>query len=798
MKKKLGLFIILLAVFLVFINAPAFTASSHEAIFVVGQNIYSCDAQIETMDAPPFIEQDRVYVPVRYLARAIGVVEDAISWNEPEKTIKLVHAGRTVVMAVGNNNIYIDGKSSGIDSAPLLRNGRAYLPARHVAGVFGYEVGWDAERQAVLIGLPGHLPTVPDSLASAIAENLPLVGTYEKLQELLENANAYQSYRRENMVTLDSANGAGGSAAPQAAMKSAESDSMDEGDYSRTNVQVEGVDEADVVKTDGKYIYQVNNQRVIIVRAYPSTEMNIVDVLDFSRQNFFPRELYVDESYLVVIGTSTGDRNVIMRDESPMIYPPYYRPNTTRAIIYDAREKAGIKKLREVELDGSYVSSRKIGSALYLITRKDFGYYPMWREDGDILPCYRDTAVKEDFVTIDCGQIRYFPDFIDSNFTLIAGLDLARPDTESKIYTYLGAGENIYASEKNLYVALSVYPPYTDKPIGILSKTLNSLSNNRTTRVYKFALDNGQVAYCSKGEVPGTVLNQFSMDEYNNCFRIATTTGDIWRRDEGTSKNNVYILDSDLSVLGKIENIAPGEKIYSARFIGSRGYLVTFKKVDPFFVLDLADPSSPKILGVLKIPGYSDYLHPYDQDHIIGFGKDTVETAIKNPDGSQAETMAFYKGMKMAIFDVSDVHNPVEMFTEKIGDRGTDSELLRNHKALLFDKEKKLLAFPVTVMEQKEKADSTGTGAFPEYGQFSFQGAYVYNIDLQSGFTLKGKITHLSGEDYLKAGDYWYDSNKNVERIIYINETLYTLSREYIQANQLSDLSLIKKLFLGK
>jgi uncharacterized secreted protein with C-terminal beta-propeller domain len=197
-------------------------------------------------------------------------------------------------------------------------------------------------------------------------------------------------------------------------------------------------------------------------------------------------------------------------------------------------------------------------------------------------------------------------------------------------------------------------------------------------------------------------------------------------------------------------------------------------------VLDLKDPCNPAILGELKIPGYSDYLHPYDENHVIGFGKDTVEVG----------NMAYYLGMKMAIFDVSDVSNPLQMFSEKIGDRGTDSELLRNHKALLFSKDRNLLAFPVRIMEVRGDA---GTNVL-EYGSFSFQGAYVYNIDLVNGFVPKGKITHLSTEDCLNANNYWYDDGKYIERILYIDDTLYTLSKGMIKANATADLQEINSL----
>ena len=283
-------------------------------------------------------------------------------------------------------------------------------------------------------------------------------------------------------------------------------------------------------------------------------------------------------------------------------------------------------------------------------------------------------------------------------------------------------------------------------------------------------------------------MNQFSMDENNGYFRIATTKGDIWRNDENTSKNNLYVLDDELKIVGSIEDIAPGEKIYSVRFMGDRAYMVTFKTVDPLFVIDLKDAKNPKILGALKIPGYSDYLHPYDENHIIGFGKDAVEVVHKDNKGNEIGRNAYYLGMKIAIFDVTDVNNPKEMFTEKIGDRGTDSELLNNHKALLFSKEKNLMAFPITVMEVKNKDKGIGPNTMPEYGSFVFQGAYVYNIDLTNGFELKSKISHISDEEYLKSGGDWYGSNKNVERILYISDDLYTISKGMVKAHDMNSM----------
>jgi uncharacterized secreted protein with C-terminal beta-propeller domain len=424
------------------------------------------------------------------------------------------------------------------------------------------------------------------------------------------------------------------------------------------------------------------------------------------------------------------------------------------------------------------------------VANQSLYYYP-GSEIEDPRPLYRDTAVKDSFIEMDYTDIKCFPDFIQPGYLIVAGLNLDQPDQPAGVSSYLGSGENIYASTENLYVAVTGYQQFRVMKLGLLPGPVPPYNSN-ITKIYKFNLNEGKLSYAAKGEVPGHILNQFSMDECEGNFRIATTQGEIWRTDEYTSRNNVFILDNKLEITGRLENIAPGEKIYSARFIGDRGYLVTFKTVDPFFVLDLKDPNNPSILGALKIPGYSDYLHPYDENHIIGFGKDTIElsgNAGINPGG----TMAFYTGMKMALFDVTDVNNPVEMFKETIGDRGTDSDLLHNHKALLFDKDKNLLAFPVRVMvvdDSQASPDST----IPQYGSFTFQGAYVYNLDLTQGFSMKGKITHLSAEDYLKAGNYWYDSDKNIERILYINDDLYTLSNSLIMANQLNGLQEIKRL----
>jgi uncharacterized secreted protein with C-terminal beta-propeller domain len=261
------------------------------------------------------------------------------------------------------------------------------------------------------------------------------------------------------------------------------------------------------------------------------------------------------------------------------------------------------------------------------------------------------------------------------------------------------------------------------------------------------------------------------MDEHNGYFRIATTV-DQWTQSNDSGSlltwNNLYTLDSGMNIAGRLEHLAEGERIYSARFMGDRGYLVTFRQTDPLFVIDLSSPAQPKVLGELKIPGFSNYLHPYDENHILGFGLETEETS----------SGVFTKGMKLALFDVTDVANPTQMHSLTIGEQGSYSPLLYDHKALLFDKKRNLLGFPISVTEQK-------TGE--EWPSEVFQGAHIYKISLTNGFQKQAAITHQENGEH-------YDWNHYIQRLLTIGNQLYTLSETRVQANDLAQFNLTNAL----
>ena len=574
-------------------------------------------------------------------------------------------------------------------------------------------------------------------------------------------------------------------------------------EYSETNIQVEGVDEADIIKTDGEYIYTIAQGNLVIIEAYPADDAEILSTTKL--KNFYPQELFIHNDRLLIFGTAQYEYEVepmpvgepvekgVAVDEmiAPGYYPRYI--NTMTVKLYDISDKDDPDLLRTVDFEGSYLTSRKIGSDVYFVVNS----YPRWYREYppciDIVPLYRDTMGKAEPADMEpiakCTEIGYIPPIQAQNFITVASISMTDEDSKVEKEVIVGSGQNVYASLQNLYVAQTSWPRYN-----ILGEIASDSSEQ--TVITKFNLDNGKIRYEAKGEVKGHILNQFSMDEWDDHFRIATTAGSMWGRNQ-LSSNNVYVLDDDMDTVGELEDLAPGERIYSVRFMGEKGYVVTFKKVDPLFVIDLSDHEDPEVLGKLKIPGYSDYLHPYDETHIIGIGKHTIEADEDLVEGRGLD-FAWYQGVKMAIFDVSDVENPIEMHKVIIGDRGTDSEALHNHKAFLFDRERDLLVIPITLAEIPEEIKKEDQSVRPQYGDFVFQGAYVYDITLNDGFDLRGRVTHYDDDEAFKKSGYYFRGDSQIRRSLYIEDVLYTLSSTRLQLNDLDDLERLNVLVFEK
>lgn len=548
-------------------------------------------------------------------------------------------------------------------------------------------------------------------------------------------------------------------------------------DYSTTNIQVENVDEADIVKTDGDYIYSISEDNVIITDAKDPKQPKVVATIQ-SEDDDIPEDIILYKDKLVVISTKGNQTQ------------RYYYNNRMNTVvkIYNitSREKPVLTK--SYEMYEPYYTSRCIDNVLYVISSGN-----LRKEDDEIVVGYNEDNMEKE-MSID--KIKYLKDVKTTKQTLISTVDLNNETADIKLDSYLMNISNAYVSENAIYLLNQRYSNDTKMPISLLFglKGVFGLEDyyemdsesGYYTEIYKFDIKEN-VEYKAKTKVKGKTINQYSLDEKDNHLRIALYDNDGSR---------VAIFDEDLKQIGISDNVAKGEKMYSSRFIGDKVYFVTYKTIDPLFVMDLSNEAKPKVLGKLKIPGYSTYLHPYDENHIIGIGMETKEIINRNSNGKVISTTAKVVGMKMALFDVSNVNSPVQISSVVIGDSRITSAILTNPKALLFSKEKSLIAIPVNNYSQDFEVTSSNNyetmiNNYTKYSKpYNAEGYFAYNINVQDGFKLKGIITHE------KTNATYYYSNSKLLRGLYIDNNLYTVSETMIKVNELDSLKAVGELKL--
>lgn len=628
--------------------------------------------------------------------------------------------------------------------------------------------------------------------ANVSQQNFKEIKRFENFKEMILAFKEAQNHQRNTgifdkalgivMIPLSApmmaATSLGSSGAAESARGSA--------DYSATNIQVQGVDEADIVKSDGRFIYNFSNNRLIITDAFPIDGSKIVSKTKL--KEISPIEMFVSKDRLLIFGNKSGnyyDRPMPLSGKSS--YPYYYRGGKVSVLLYDISERETPVLVKDFEFEGNYLASRLIGSNAFFVVNSFPQIYALKEAtEENFIPKMIEDGVEKSIARPE--EIGILPPMPPAGFVTIASLNLNTMEFTDE--TIAGSAQSVFASIDSIYISASAWLAQKPPVFGEAESAI--WGDQEKTVINKFGLAGGKIGFLGQGSVPGHVLNQFSMDEFDGKFRIATTLGEVWSTAQ-QSKNNLYVLNEEMNTIGTLEGLAPGEKIYSARFLGNRAYLVTFKKVDPLFVIDLSDPANPQVLGKLKIPGYSDYLHPIDETHLIGVGKDTID-----PSGQLLENRGFdfawYQGLKLAIFDVSDVQNPKEMHKIIIGDRGTDSFALHDHKAFLYDREKELLVLPITLAEipAEQKKEFEQEQMPPSYGFPVFQGAFVFRVTLENGFEERGRITHLNADEELKRG-YYFGDESSVKRALFIENVLYTLSGKLLQANDLKTLEELKE-----
>ncbi len=642
----------------------------------------------------------------------------------------------------------------------------------------------------------------------------------DELNDFIKNSQGSSSYYggvsyyATRNVALESVDGgvAMDTALAAAPMAEAAGSKSSDNDFSETNVQVAGIDEADILKTDGDYIYTVTGKVLYIIKAYPGEDAEIVSTIKFDGT---PKGLFVKDDKLMVFGDFYDNQFFKRIDFTP-------RSGMTFVDIYDITDRNEPELTRQLKFEGSYFRGREKDGYAYILTSTTPYYRPVRPMpvivDGDVVK------------TVPVNDIYYFDiPYKNPVFINIHALEIDDPDNMESKSVAVEYGQELYMSHDNIYITYSEYisewelqqdilvqllePYVTDSDKELISKIkatdndvlsvaekkqkivsiymsyeqtltsdeleelqdtaeemlqekLEELEHLEYTVINRVSYDKTDIEPEANGKVPGRLNNQFSMDEYEGVFRIATTLSARWSsyaKERTESSNNVYTLNQDLEIMDELEGLAEGETIYSTRFMGDRLYMVTYRQVDPFFVIDLSNPKNIKELGKLKIPGFSRYLHPYDENTIIGIGQDATSTGRT-------------KGLKISLFDVSDVENPVEIASYVSDDRYAQSSAMWEHKAFLFSREKNLLVIPVYNYDYSDASNS-------------YNGAFVFDID-KDHIELRGLIDHSMAS----ATRYYYQPS--VERSLYIEELLYTKSPNLLRNNQLDSLEKVKNIEL--
>lgn len=507
----------------------------------------------------------------------------------------------------------------------------------------------------------GHAAdTAPESPAAAAVQP---AASYEEVYEALRERFYYEEddfypalgarseiVYEEEALAPDEEMAVEDSVADTASNDSSLADSKDTGasaDYSTTNIQEQGVDEADIVKTDGEYIYILRqNGAVTIVKADPQQPETISVISPADTSVTSVRELYLDGTVLSIIA-DRYDSSLKQDDDI------YYTSGIEQTALYtyDISDPSAPQLTGTVIQDGYYQTSRKVDQYIYLFT----SWYPELRatyEESDIIPKVNNSLLEaSDF---------YLPEHPGSSaYLLISSVDIHDPQEILDKKALVSGVSNFYVSTKNIYIANEEYTGGTS-----------------ITEITKFSYKDGIVTGLAADSVKGYLNDSFSMNEYQGYLRVVSTYYD----DNWEEQNALYILDDSLHVTGRIENLAEGETIRSARFFGDTGYFVTFRQTDPLFSADLSDPANPVILGELKVSGFSSYLHFYGKDLLLGMGYEADET-----------TGEIY-GVKLSMFDISDPADVKELHRIVIPDV-TWCPSLENYKSILIDPEKNLFGF---------------------------------------------------------------------------------------------------------
>ncbi len=592
---------------------------------------------------------------------------------------------------------------------------------------------------------------------------------------------------------------------PAAEANGAPKDDATPDEYSETNTQVQGVDEADAVKTDGTHIYALYGNELVILNSWPAVATNVVGRVKLPGS--WSYGIYL--SGKTVVALSAGNRHELMaltdRPADGEPYDPTYWRYLTIAATIDVTNPAAPVVTSQKALDGWVMQSRRIGDKVYLALN-EWIYIPGLQTWPSELPAEpTKDQIEATFAAMHAANVAVI-ETLDLTFWLPRqyafeangllakdGTELTRcadvyipsvhsgqslltvatfdiDDASVKASTVQGEWGNVYASTDAFYVAA------TDWGFYWYWEATPGEAPPLTTHIHKFAFgDDGVAHYTASGAVEGYAINSYAFDEYDGNLRVATTDGfGWWRSGETTTESRVTVLGESGGKLvekGVVAGLGKGEQIYAVRFAGTKGYVVTFRQVDPLYVLDLANPAAPKIAGELKIEGFSSYIHPLDAGHLLTVGRDA------NAEGQ-------VKGLKLEIFDVTDPTAPASVTRVLIGDDwGTWSEAQYDPHAFQYFAARSLLAIPVSGWAPVAQGSDTW-----EYHSDLF----VFKVS-NTAIAKLGTVSHVGLLDQLGVNtgcrQWWGWNVAYISRGLFIEDYVYSISNLGVLVHDTRDLA---------
>ncbi len=503
--------------------------------------------------------------------------------------------------------------------------------------------------------------------------------------------------------------------------------------HGETNTQVDGVDEADIIENDGTYLYTINGGSVISI--VDADRMNTVSQIKIEADanaeegtNLYVSNIYLNGDTLVVLCNSwIGANDNYKVVDGLYCCCSFYSPDRDTVVItYDVSDRSAPKEMRRFNQDGHMISSRMVGGIVYTVTEYNPDLYTKTEEEvkKDCIPTVDGERVEG--VNIHWDEVGA-PDA--QTYAIISAFDTAQLESKVSSLAALDSASDVYCTQNTMYLTKNVYEKDRDN-----------------TKIKAFSINGTQLSFKAEGIVPGYCLNQYSMDEYNGYFRIATTAYDFSTYIDVSS---VYVLDGGLNIVGKVEDLAYNEEIKSVRFMGNTAYVVTYVNTDPLFVIDLSNPTNPTVRGEVKLPGFSTYLHPVGDGLVVGVGYGEA-----NDKG--------YTPVKVSLFDISNPEKPFEINNIEVEYAYTS--INNDPKAFMFYAEKGLIGIPLQIHRYAPNGD------YISGDTYSFMTLKVNKNGLEkyNGF--------VHGEDIT---DYF--------RGTYIGESVYTLSNTLIQRFDLNN-----------